>query len=158
MGKDGVMFTVTAPPPGKFFEIQVTVRFGDTDPYGVVYFASYFRYCHKGIEDFLRHLGLAPQETFRNQQEGFGLPIAGATCDFLKPVWYGETLMLRMFVLEAKTKSLTFGFNFFRSEKDEMVAHGKATIVAIDSSWRARPLPGPLRTAITPFLPPVQGS
>ena len=23
---------------------QVRVRFGDTDPYGIVYFASYFRY------------------------------------------------------------------------------------------------------------------
>lgn len=152
------MCTVTAPPPGKFVEVPVTVRFGDTDPYGVVYFASYFRYCHKGIEEFLRHLGLSPQEMFRNQREGFGLPIAGAACDFQKPVWYGEKLLLRVSILEAKTKSLTFGFYFYRSEKEEPVAQGKATIVAIDSSWKARALPAPLRTAIAPFLPPVQGS
>jgi acyl-CoA thioesterase FadM len=38
-------------------EAPMTVRFGDTDPYGVVYFVSYFRYCHHGIEEFMRRLG-----------------------------------------------------------------------------------------------------
>ena len=57
---------------------QVRVRFGDTDPYGIVYFVSYFRYCHRGIEEFLRSLGLPPEETFRNVKEGFGLPIVEA--------------------------------------------------------------------------------
>jgi len=46
---------------------QVRVRFGDTYPYGIVYFVSYFRYCHRGIEEFLRNLGLAPENTFRNR-------------------------------------------------------------------------------------------
>ncbi len=45
---------------------QVRVRFGDTDPYGIVYFVSYFRYCHQAIEEFLRAVGLPPEETFKN--------------------------------------------------------------------------------------------
>ena len=44
----------------------VRVRFGDTDPYGIVYFVSYFRYCHRAIEEFLRACDLAPEETFKN--------------------------------------------------------------------------------------------
>ena len=71
---------------------QVRIRFGDTDPYGVVYFVSYFRYCHRGIEEFLRHLGLAPEGIFRNRQEKFGLPIVAADCRFLLPARYGELL------------------------------------------------------------------
>ena len=125
-------------------EVPITVRFGDTDPYGVVYFASYFRYCHHGIEEFMRNLGLPPQELFRNQEEGFGLPVVGASCDFYRPVKYGEQLRLDVSILNRKEKALTFLFQFYRKESDELVAKGQATIVAIDRSWKSRPLPGRL--------------
>jgi acyl-CoA thioester hydrolase len=132
-------------------EVPITVRFGDTDPYGVVYFASYFRYCHHGIEQLLRHLGLPPHELFRNQEEGFGLPVVGASCDFYRPVKYGEDLRLEVSVLKAKGKALTFLFQFFRNEKDELVAKGQATIVAIDRSWKSRMLPDRLTCALAAF-------
>jgi len=146
------------PPPGKFLEVPITVRFGDTDPYGVVYFASYFRYCHHGIEELFRHLGFSPQDLFRNQEEGFGLPVAGASCDFYKPVWYGETLRLAVFIVQAKHKSLTFGFHFYHPQKGELVARGEATIVTIDRNWQSRALPDRLRQALNPYLPPIRCS
>jgi len=136
----------------KNVEVLVVIRFGDTDPYGVVYCASYFRYCHRGIEEFFRHIGIPPQELFRNREEGFGLPIVGASCDFHKPVWYGETLTLRVFIIKCGAKSLTFGFHFFRASGVELVARGQATLVAIDSNWRSRSLPERLLRGIAPFL------
>ncbi len=150
------MVSITETPQGKTIPVPIPVRFGDTDPYGVVYFASYFRYCHHGIEEFFRHLGIPPKELFRNQQEGFGLPIAGASCDFLRPVWYGETLRLAVSILQAKPKALTFGFHFYRQDKNEIVARGQATIVTIDGKWKSRLLPDRLREALAPFLPTTQ--
>jgi acyl-CoA thioester hydrolase len=141
------------PPPAKFFEVPVQVRFGDTDPYGVVYFVSYFRYCHHGIEEFLRHLGLPPQELFRNPQEGFGLPIAGASCDFYRPVWYGESLRLAVSIVQVRGKALTFGFHFYQEGKDILVASGRATMVAIGADWKSRALPERLSHALIPYLP-----
>jgi acyl-CoA thioester hydrolase len=132
-------------------EAPITVRFGDTDPYGVVYFASYFRYCHHGIEEFLRRLGLPPQELFRNQEEGFGLPVVGASCDFYRPVKYGEHLRIQVSMLKVKEKALTFLFLFYREEQDELVAKGQATIVAIDTKWKSRPLPDRLTNALAAF-------
>jgi acyl-CoA thioester hydrolase len=122
-------------------DFTVTVRFGDTDPYGVVYFASYFRYCHHGIEEFLRSHGLPPAEVFRNREEGFGLPIVSASCDFLKPVRYGEQLRLAVSLLRIRDKALIFGFRFYRQGSDELVARGEATMVAIGRDWRARSVP-----------------
>ncbi len=130
-------------------DLTVTVRFGDTDPYGVVYFASYFRYCHHGIEEFLRSRGLPPHEVFRNREEGFGLPIASASCDFLKPVRYGEQLRLAVSLAQIKDKALTFAFRFYRRESDELVARGEATMVAIGSDWRARSIPKRIVEAVT---------
>ncbi len=134
------------------FEIPITIRFGDTDPYGVVYFASYFRFCHHGIEEFLRHVGLAPETTFRNREEGFGLPVVGASCDFRRPVKYGEDLLLAVSVCKISNKSLTFGFRFHRPDTGEVVAFGRATLVAIGADWSSRPLPDRLRRAVEPFL------
>ena len=134
---------------GKSFVLPIRVRFGDTDPYGVVYFASYFRYCHHGIEEFLRQLGLPPEEFFRNREEGFGLPVVGADCDFLKPVKYGDDLQLSVAVLRLKDKAVTFGFQFYYMGTDQLVAKGEATIVAIDRNWKARSLPERLRQAVT---------
>jgi len=52
--------TPAAALEGGVHRTEVRVRFGDTDPYGIVYFVSYFRYCHRAIEEFLRACGLPP--------------------------------------------------------------------------------------------------
>jgi len=120
---------------------KVYVRFGDTDPYGVVYFVSYFRYCHRGIEEFLRHLGLPPETIFRNREEKFGLPIVAADCRFLKPARYGEMLEMETSIKELKEKAIIFQFSFYRPPDTGLLAEGTATCVAIDHTWRARTLP-----------------
>jgi len=120
---------------------QVFIRFGDTDPYGVVYFVSYFRYCHRGIEEFLRRLGLAPESIFRNREEKFGLPIVAADCRFLKPARYGEMLEMETSIKEVKEKAIVFQFRFYRPPDTTLLAEGTATCVAIDHTWKARALP-----------------
>ena len=120
---------------------KVYVRFGDTDPYGVVYFVSYFRYCHRGIEEFLRHLGLPPETIFRNREEKFGLPIVAADCRFLKPARYGEMLEMETSIKELKEKAIVFQFSFYRPPDSGLLAEGTATCVAIDHTWKARVLP-----------------
>ena len=120
---------------------KVFVRFGDTDPYGVVYFVSYFRYCHRGIEEFLRHLGLPPETIFRNREEKFGLPIVAADCRFLKPARYGEMLEMETSIKELKEKAIIFQFSFYRPPDSGLLAEGTATCVAIDHTWKARALP-----------------
>jgi len=142
------MIQVPEAPPARFLEVTVPVRFGDTDPYGVVYFASYFRYCHHGIEELLRHLGLPPQDYFRNRDKGFGLPIVGASCDFLKPVRYGDTLRLRVSVLKLGRKSVIYGFHFYPEDGGGCVARGHAAMVAIDRTWRSCELPDAVREAL----------
>ncbi len=54
----------TLPLEHRVHHTEVRVRFGDTDPYGIVYFVSYFRYCHLAIEEFLRACGLPARSDF----------------------------------------------------------------------------------------------
>jgi len=120
---------------------QVWVRFGDTDPYGIVYFVSYFRYCHRAIEEFLRALGLPPEKTFKNVEEGFGLPIVEAWGRFRRPSRYGDRLRIETRIQEVKAKSVVFRFEFYPETGRELMAEGTATLVAIGADWKARELP-----------------
>jgi len=127
----------------------VRVRFGDTDPYGIVYFVSYFRYCHRAIEEYLRACGLKPEETFKNVQEGFGLPIVEAWCRFRRPAKYGDLLRIETRIQEIRSKALIFRFEFYPETGRELVAEGTANLVAIGPDWRVRKLPERLKEAFT---------
>lgn len=125
----------------------VRVRFGDTDPYGIVYFVSYFRYCHRAIEEFLRACGLKPEETFRNVAQGFGLPIVEAWCRFRRPARYGELLRIETRIQELRPRAIVFRFEFYPETGRDLVAEGTAHLVAIGADWRARELPDHLKQA-----------
>ncbi len=128
---------------------QVRVRFGDTDPYGIVYFVSYFRYCHRAIEEFLRDVGLPPEETFKNVLEGFGLPIVEAWGRFRRPSQYGDVLRIETRIQEFKTKAILFRFEFYPETGRELLAEGTATLVAIGADWRARELPERIKASLS---------
>jgi acyl-CoA thioester hydrolase len=137
-------------PENGVHRITVRVRFGDTDPYGIVYFVSYFRYCHRAIEEYLRACNLAPEETFKNVQEGFGLPIVEAWCRFRRPAKYGELLHIETRIQEMRSKALIFRFEFYPETGRELVAEGTANLVAIGADWRVRELPERIREIINP--------
>jgi acyl-CoA thioester hydrolase len=129
---------------------RVQVRFGDTDPYGIVYFVSYFRYCHRAIEEYLRALGLPPETTFKNVEEGFGLPIVEAWGRFRRASTYGDVLRIETRVQEIRAKAVIFRFEFYPDTGRDLLAEGTATLVAIDRHWKARELPARIKAALSP--------
>jgi acyl-CoA thioester hydrolase len=128
---------------------EVRVRFGDTDPYGIVYFVSYFRYCHRAIEEFLRACGLPPDATFKNVQEGFGLPIVEAWGRFRRPSVYGDLLRIETRVQEFRSKAILFRFEFYPETGRDLLAEGAATLVAIGPDWKAKELPERIKSALS---------
>ncbi len=133
---------------GKVHCTTVRVRFGDTDPYGIVYFVSYFRYIHRAIEEYLRAVGLAPEKTFKNVEEGFGLPIVEAWGRFRRPSRYGDVMRVETSLQEIRAKALIFRFEFYPETGDELLAEGTANLVAIDRTWRPQDLPPRVRAAL----------
>jgi acyl-CoA thioester hydrolase len=128
---------------------EVRVRFGDTDPYGIVYFVSYFRYCHRAIEEFLRACDLPPHKTFKNVEEGFGLPIVEAWGRFRRPSIYGDLLRIETRVQEIRSKAVVFRFEFYPETGHDLLAEGAATLVAIGADWRSRELPERVKAALS---------
>ncbi len=139
----------TPAPENLVHHTTVRVRFGDTDPYGIVYFVSYFRYCHRAIEEYLRAVGLKPEETFKNVREGFGLPIVEAWCRFRRPSRYGDLLRIETRIQEIRAKAIVFRFEFYPEAGEELAAEGTANLVAIGSDWKVKELPERVQRALT---------
>jgi len=60
--------------PSLSHTIEIRVRFGETDPYGVAYFAAIFDYFKRGMDEFLRSRGLSPDLAYRNRNRNSGFP------------------------------------------------------------------------------------
>ncbi len=115
------------------------IRFGDTDPYGVVYYATYHRWAHQAVEDFLREKGLDPDRFFRDPDAGIGMPVVASEGIFKKPVRYPAFVVPSVRVEHVGESSITFAVSFLVN--DILVAETKLTFVCIDKNWKKRPLP-----------------
>ena len=130
--------------------IEIRVRFGETDPYGVAYFAAILDYFKRGLDEFLRARGLAPDAVYRNLKKGFGFPIVGTQCRYRAPVRFDDPLILRTRLVRLDDKGATFGFSMFRTVqgKNLLAAEGKISCRAIDASWKPIPVPKELKKAL----------
>ncbi len=76
----------------KTHEIQLRVRYSETDQMGVVYHGNYLPYFEIGRVEWLRSHGVS----YRWMEEnGIGLPIASLTLNYKKPARYDELLTVR---------------------------------------------------------------
>ncbi len=140
---------VTAPSLSHTIEIRV--RFGETDPYGVAYFAAILDYFKRGMDEFLRSRGLSPDLAYRNPKRNYGFPVVATACRYLAPVRFDDLLMLRTRVVRLERAGATFGFSLFRTEtgKDILAAEGRISCRAIDASWTPIPLPAELKNILS---------
>jgi acyl-CoA thioester hydrolase len=136
------------------FRWSAPIRFGDTDPYGVVYFVSYFRFMKEALDEFLRARGLPPERTYRDVETGRGLPVAASSARFLAPARYGDVLDIQVSVGTCSEKSIRFDFQIDRRPGGEPVAAGEITCVAIDAGWHPIALPPEWRDRLLDALDP----
>lgn len=120
---------------------EVRVRFGDTDPFGVVYFVSYLRYFKSGLDDYLRSCGMKPEELFRNRERKIGFPIVECHAQYKAPARYDDLLELHTSLKELREKAAIFEFKIYKKETKQFLANGTITCVAIDDTWNPIPIP-----------------
>ena len=134
-----------------YHTMDIRVRFGETDPYGVAYFAAILDYFKRGLDEFLRARGLSPDAVYRNQKRNYGFPIVATQCRYRAPVRFDDPLTLRTRLVRVDDKGATFGFSLFRpvQGKDVLAAEGNISCRSIDASWKPIPIPKELRKALT---------
>lgn len=94
---------------GRRHVLPVRVYFEDTDAGGVVYHASYVRYCERGRTDFLRLSGIDARGLIDGSQssEPAAFVVRRMSLDFRKPARMDELLLVETSVRELRGASAT---------------------------------------------------
>lgn len=125
---------------------EIKVRISDTDLWGVVYFANYFRYFGVGIEEFFMSLGIPREELIKFfEEKKVAMPIVEASCQYKAPARFGDTLELDTTLKGIGNKKITFEFNLLRKYDGELIAKGRVTHVLVDENWKPIEIPKELR-------------
>ncbi len=121
------------------YQTELRVRFGETDPYGVVYFTSHLEYAKAALDEYLRSLGLSPAQFYRDASGGW--PIGEVAVRYEAPARYDDLLRVVIWVVELARSTVRFGFQIERAGEGVRLARGAISCVAIGPDWRPRPIP-----------------
>ncbi len=124
-----------------------TLRFGDVDSAGIVYYPRYLHYCHVAMEEYFAGvLGVPYPRLVAGERLGF--PAVRLEVDFKRPLRYGDAIEIEVAIEQAGASSLAFRFTFFRSGEEEPAAVARVVTVCLDlDRFEKRPLPAWVRAA-----------
>jgi 4-hydroxybenzoyl-CoA thioesterase len=89
----------------KAFSVVRKIRFGQTDPAGIVYYPNYFDMFNEIVEDWFEdELGCSFGQL--HKAIGIGVPIVHVECDFVAPCFLGELFTLSLRVVHLGPTSL----------------------------------------------------
>ena len=119
-------------------EIQLRVRYSETDQMGVVYHGNYLPYFETGRVEWLRNHGISYKSM---EDSGTALPIVSLTLNYKKPARYDEILFVRTIFKSQSSVKLEFDCEI-RNDKNELLTTGYFLLVFVDIKT-GRPKPPP---------------
>jgi acyl-CoA thioester hydrolase len=117
---------------------KLRVIYGDTDQMGVVYYANYFRYFEFSRSEFFRARG---GNYTALEQQGFGLPVVSAHCDYRRPAKYEDLLNIDVHVSELRRASLRFDYVVTRDGDAEVLVTGHTVHACVGPHGKPTGLP-----------------
>lgn len=144
------MDKLTQAQAGKTFCTSVTVRFGDCDPAGIVFYPRYFEMFNNLVEDWCANgLGLSFRELVMEREHG--LPAVSIQTDFVATSRLGDVLTAELTVLKLGNSSITTSIRLLGTGGDERV-RARLVVVWMDLKKAcAMRIPNPMRARIAAF-------
>jgi len=103
--------------PREWLCLKRTVRFGETDAAGVVYFLELFRWCHETWEESLEKYGIVLQEIFPTTQIDISqldvaLPVVHCEANYFQPLYVGDIINIELYPEKINESSFVLRFKF----------------------------------------------
>lgn len=133
---------------GDPFRVRLSVRFGDIDRAGIVYYPRFLHYFHVAMEEYFRErLGRNYAEVL---DSGFGLPTVHIETDFKNPLRYGDHIEVEVEVESIGESSMTWRYRVVREDDRVTAAEARIVTVGLDlEAYEKRPIPDWLRDAVS---------
>ena len=109
-------------------DLEIRVRYAETDKMGYVYYGNYAQYFEVGRVEALRNLGLSYKEL---EEGGILMPVATFNIKYLKPAFYDDVLTITTKIIAMTTAKIRFEYET-RNEKGELLNRAETDLVFIN--------------------------
>jgi acyl-CoA thioester hydrolase len=117
-------------------EIEIRVRYQETDGQRRLHHANYFTYFEMGRTEMLRARGA----TYRQFEDaGLMMVVSEANCRYRAPAEYDDLLTLRTWMEQMGGASIKHGYEVIRD--GVIIATGATVVVCVDTEGKVRRLP-----------------
>jgi len=117
-------------------EIQVRVRYQETDAMGVLHHASFFTYFEMGRTELLRANGRNYKDV---ETEGVFMVVVRIGCRYLRPARYDDVITLRPTTTRVTAAKIEHEYQLLRGE--ELLAEGHSTLACVDRQGAVQRVP-----------------
>ncbi len=122
------------------------IRFDDVDGAGIVYYPQFFHLCHKAFEDFFDDIAAVSYPQLIKEMRR-GLPAVAIESQFVSPLTYGDTAIVRIVVDKVGTSSARFHYRIHRKHDSQLCFEAHITKVFMDLDTReSEKLPDEIRS------------
>lgn len=121
-------------------EIQVRVRYAETDRMGLLHHANYLVYLEQARIELLRAMGVSYKDL---EDQGFLLVLIRAEVRYRKPARYDDLLTIRTSVERATSVRIDHRYEVLCD--GQLLAEASTTLACIDRTGRPQGLPEFLR-------------
>jgi len=136
-------------------DVTIRVRYAETDQMGVVYHSNFLIWFEVGRVELMRALGFDYKQM--EIQDDTYIVVADVHCRYHHPARYDELLTVRTRILEAKTRTLKFGYEVFRQSDQELLATGHTIHVACTRAGQVKRFPKKYKSAFLSLRPTASG-
>ncbi|SFR63692.1 acyl-CoA thioesterase [Halogeometricum limi] len=128
------------------YERVWTVRFSDTDPFGIAHYPRIVDAVHEVSDAFMQDIGWPYWDIV--DEHGFGLPLVEMNFEFESPVEAGDDVIVEL-TTDVGTRSVRF--DYVARHVDEVVFSGYEQRVCVERGGEVRELPDELAEALAVY-------
>ena len=106
---------------------ELTVEWGESDPFGLVYFPRMLAWFNDAEHEFFAHAGYPVKQMVEQDRTAFVM--GRVNFEFVGPAAYGEEIVTRLELAEISNSTLTWHCTANHKANDALVTEGTATRV-----------------------------
>jgi acyl-CoA thioester hydrolase len=134
----------------KRHEVQLRVRYAETDQMGVVYHSNFFIWMEIGRVELMRSLGFDYKQM--ETEDDCRLPVVDARCRYKSPAYYDEEIVVATELRNIRGSLIHFGYEILRQSDRTLLAEGETTHLVVTSQMEKRALPERYRAAFAALI------
>ena len=120
-------------------EIEVRVRYAETDKMGIVHHSNYLIWFEAGRSNLCRARGFSYKEMEEN--DNALMVVAESYCRYKSPAYYDDVLTVRTQVAEIRSRAIRFIYEIVRPADDALLAEGETLHLVTDQNKKVRQIP-----------------